>query len=68
MAPLPPDAVHRLIETCDRLLAERVRIERILRELGPSWGGARRALNELHRVLTARPERAASGGPPASAP
>ena len=42
---------ERLLETCARLLAERVRIERILRELGPAWGGARRALNELAKVL-----------------
>jgi hypothetical protein len=43
--------VERVLETCARLLAERVRIERILRELGPAWGGARRALNELSTVL-----------------
>jgi len=42
---------ERLLETCGRLLAERVRIERILQELGPAWGGARRALNELVKVL-----------------
>ena len=42
---------ERLLETCGRLLAERVRIERILRELGPEWGDARRALNELSKVL-----------------
>ena len=34
------------------LLAERAAIERILAELGPSWTGARRALNELHRVIS----------------
>jgi hypothetical protein len=28
-----------------------VRIERILAELGPAWGGARRALNELQKVV-----------------
>ena len=42
---------ERLLETCGRLLAERVRIERILRKLGPVWGGARRALNEPAKVL-----------------
>ncbi len=30
-------------------------IGRILAALGPAWGGARRALNELHTVL--RPTR-----------
>ena len=40
---LPRYVIQDLIDTCDRLLAERVRIERILTELGPAWGGARRA-------------------------
>ena len=44
-----------MLDTCGQLMAERVRIERILAELGPAWGGARRALNELHKVL--RPAR-----------
>ena len=59
---LPADVLDDLVDTCERLLAERVQIERILTELGPAWGGARRALNELHRVLsrsgTARPSQA----------
>lgn len=42
---------ERLMHTCGELLAERVRIERILRDLGPAWGGARKALNELSKVL-----------------
>jgi len=46
--------IRELIETCEQLLQERVRIERILRELGPSWNGARRALNDLAKVLQAR--------------
>jgi hypothetical protein len=55
---LPRNVIQDLIDTCDRLLAERVRIERILKDLGPAWGGARRALNELHRVLhTPSPDR-----------
>jgi hypothetical protein len=55
---LPPNVVEDLLDTCERLLVERVQIERILRELGPAWGGARRALNELHRVLkTPSPDR-----------
>lgn len=48
---LPSDLQHELIETCSTLLAERARIERVLAELGPSWSGTRRALNELHRIV-----------------
>ena len=40
---------ERLLDACAALLAERAAIARILAELGPSWSGARRALNELHR-------------------
>ena len=54
---LPRHVTEDLIDTCDRLLAERVRIERILEELGPGWGGARRALNEPNRVLRAPKRR-----------
>jgi len=52
---LPRVEIERVLEACGQLMAERVRIERILAELGPAWGGARRALNELHKVL--RPSR-----------
>ena len=48
---LPRDLVEELIDTCDRLLVERVRIERVLKDLGPSWNGTRRALNDLHKIL-----------------
>jgi hypothetical protein len=48
---LPKDQVLRVIDECARLAAERVRIERVLSDLGPVWGGARRALNELHRIV-----------------
>ena len=48
---LPEPQVVALLETCSTLLAERVRIERVLSELGPSWSGTRRALNELHRII-----------------
>lgn len=44
--------VETLLETCDRLLTERERIETILRQLGPAWTDARVALNELHRLLS----------------
>jgi hypothetical protein len=52
---LPRVEIERVLDSCGQLMAERVRIERILAELGPAWGGARRALNELHKVL--RPSR-----------
>jgi hypothetical protein len=32
------------------LVRER-RIERVLMDLGPSWNGARKALNELSKIL-----------------
>ena len=38
---------ERLLDACAALLAQRAAIARILGELGPSWTGARRALNEL---------------------
>jgi hypothetical protein len=43
--------LERCLDTLADLLVERVRIERILAELGPAWGGAKKALNELHRVV-----------------
>lgn len=42
---------ERLLATCGELLAERVRIERVLSQLGPAWGGTRRALNDLARIV-----------------
>jgi hypothetical protein len=42
---------ERLLETCGELLAERVRIERVLAQLGPAWGGTRRALNDLAKIV-----------------
>ena len=52
MAPtLPEPQILELIETCEQLLRERVRIERSLMELGPSWSSARRALNDLAKIL-----------------
>ena len=48
---LPEPQILELIATCEALLIERVRIERILRDLGPSWKGTRHALNELAATL-----------------
>jgi hypothetical protein len=42
---------ERLLETCGELLAERVRIQRVLAQLGPAWGGTRRALNDLAKLV-----------------
>jgi hypothetical protein len=42
---------ERLLETCGELLAERVRIQRVLAQLGPAWGGTRRALNDLAKIV-----------------
>jgi len=36
---VPRDQIERLLDECGRLLAERVRIERILADLDPAWGG-----------------------------
>ena len=43
---------ERLLDACAALLAERAEIARILDELGPSWTSARRALNELARIVS----------------
>ena len=48
---LPANVLADMLDTLEKLLAERVQIERILKDLGPSWSGTRRALNELHRVV-----------------
>jgi hypothetical protein len=39
---------ERLLDACQSLLEQRAAIARILDELGLSWTGARRALDELH--------------------
>ena len=48
---------ERLLDAYTTLLAERAAIARILDDLGPSWTGVRRALNELHRVLNGQVPR-----------
>jgi hypothetical protein len=48
---LTPADTERLLETCGELLAERVRIQRVLAQLGPAWGGTRRALNDLAKIV-----------------
>jgi hypothetical protein len=55
---LPRDRVLELIDECSHLLVERVRIDRMLTELAPAWGGARRPLNELHCVIRPLADRA----------
>jgi hypothetical protein len=44
---------EQLLNACASLLAERAAIARILDELGPSWTRARRALNELSKIVGA---------------
>jgi hypothetical protein len=41
----------RLINTLSEVLVERVRMERKLAELRPSWGQTRKGLNELAEIL-----------------
>ena len=48
---LPEPQIRELIETCEQLLGERVRIERVLMDLGSSWNRSRKALNELAKIL-----------------
>jgi hypothetical protein len=48
---LPEPMVRELVDTCVQLLTERARVRRILHDLGPSWNGARKALNELATLL-----------------
>ena len=57
---LPADLARELLETCDALLTEHVKIRRILRELGPSWHRTRKALNELAIVLDDTDKRTAA--------
>ena len=45
--------IEQLLDTCDRLLAERDEIVRILGDLGPAWTDIRAALNEQHAMLRA---------------
>jgi hypothetical protein len=59
-ASLPGNVARELLETCDVLLTERVTIRHILRELGPSWHGTRKALNELAVVLDDTDKRTAA--------
>ena len=48
---LPEPLVRELVDTCVQLLTERARMRRSLDDLGPSWSGTRKALNELATVL-----------------
>ena len=50
---LTRDDTERLLDACAALLAEREAVARILGELGPSWTGARRALNEFRAQSSA---------------
>ena len=47
--------LDQLVDCCGDLLAERVRIERLLMELRPAAGRAGRALEELFRACGTTP-------------
>ena len=55
---VPADRVRELLETCDVLLTERVKIRRLLPDLGPSWRDTRKAVNELSTLLEDTDKRA----------
>jgi hypothetical protein len=48
---LTPADQRELLDLCERLLAERDAIRRVLDQLGPAWTDARAALNELSRIV-----------------
>jgi hypothetical protein len=50
MAPLLNATVSEVLDDVERLAIEPLRVERISKELGPSWHSARDALNELASV------------------
>ena len=52
LAPLSPGHVHELIESCDQMAREREAILRILSSLPANWLEVRKALNELHRIVS----------------
>jgi hypothetical protein len=51
MAPLSPDAMAELLDTCEQLLRERARAVELVAELRPAWGAVREALNGLARTV-----------------
>lgn len=52
MAPLSPDAMNELLDTCDVLLRQRVRSGELVEQLRPAWATVRETLNELAGQLT----------------
>lgn len=52
LAPLSPGHVHELIESCDQMAREREAILRILSTLPANWLEVRKALNELHQIVS----------------
>ena len=48
---LTPSDQQALLDLCARLLAERDAIRGVLDQLGPAWTDARKALNELARIV-----------------
>lgn len=52
---LPRDQCEALIATTMELLDQQDKVRGILAELGPSWRGARKALNELAKTVEQGP-------------
>lgn len=61
MAPLSPDSMRELLETCELLLRERARATALLEELRPAWAAVREALNGLARTVSAGEARVGAG-------
>jgi hypothetical protein len=68
--PLPLDACQDLVETCERLLAEREAVRRILESLPAPFADVRTALNDLYRLTGSidAAERSSTGPPARPAP
>lgn len=52
MAPLSPEAVAELLDTCNQLARERQEIAAVLTDLPESVSALRAALNRLHRLVS----------------
>jgi hypothetical protein len=54
MAPLSKESVARMLDELRQHVEERERIATILRDLPPTVGALREALNELHKLVADR--------------
>ncbi|MGE0307158.1 MAG: hypothetical protein AB7Q27_15525 [Acidimicrobiia bacterium] len=53
MAPLSAGHVHQLLDSCAEMARERDAIAAVLAGLASPFGDVRRALNDLHRIMSA---------------